>query len=162
MASSCNDELRQKHDEALDRIEAERFSEAYLILNDLAVKGCPSACFHLGLAYRYGISLKIDNAKATDLFNMAGNQRSAFAHVNVDACYAKGERVKRITSEAFGRIQEAAIQGHASSQFTLAIIYLIGIGTEPDYAKAMEYLQKAADQGYEVKKRFFEIVENES
>jgi len=156
--SSCNDEFRRKHDEALDHIEAGRYSEAHLNLNDLAAKGCPSACFHLGLAYRYGMGLEIDNVKATELIKMADNQRSAFVHVNIDACFAKGERVKRKTDKAFGRIQKAAIQGDASAQFTLALIYLFGIGTEEDYAKAKEYLQKAADQGYEVKKRFFEIV----
>jgi len=158
MAASCNDDFRKKHDEALDYIEAGQYNDANQILEDLATKGCPSAYFHLGLAYKYGIGLKIDNVKATDLFNMAHNQRSAFAHINVDVCYVKGERFKRFTSKAFGRMQKAAMQGCASAQFYLALGYLLGIGTEPDYAKAKEYIRKALEQGYEVKKRFYDII----
>jgi len=156
--SSCNEDFRKKHDEALDYIEAGRYYEAYQLLEDLASKGCPSAYFHLGLAYRYGMGVKIDNVKATELINMAGNQRSVFAQFNVDACYIKGERVKIFLSQAFGRFQEAAIQGSASAQFILGISYFTGIGTEPDYAKGNEYIKKAIDQGYDEVKFIYDRI----
>ncbi len=46
------------------------------------------------------------------------------------------------------QLQEEANNGNLSSIFQLALIYYNGTNTEIDYAKAMQYFQLAAAQGY--------------
>lgn len=43
--------------------------------------------------------------------------------------------------------KKAADQGHPTSQYNLAIMYLNGYGVEMNKEKAVEYYQKAANQG---------------
>ena len=51
--------------------------------------------------------------------------------------------------DAVELINEAVADGHAGAHFTLAILYLIGKGLEPDKQKAFDHLQKSYDLGYE-------------
>ena len=49
---------------------------------------------------------------------------------------------------AFPLVEQRAQQGDAASQFELSKLLLYGIATERDPARAIEWLQKAADLGY--------------
>ena len=51
-------------------------------------------------------------------------------------------------SEAFKFCSVAAEQGDASSQFNLGLLYANGRGVKQDYFKAVEWYQKAAEQGH--------------
>ena len=41
----------------------------------------------------------------------------------------------------------AAVEGYASEQYNLGVMYQTGFGLPKDMAKAREWFQKAADQG---------------
>ena len=49
---------------------------------------------------------------------------------------------------ALTAFQKLAEEGHLESQHRLAMMYRFGLGTETDYAKAVELLFKAANQGF--------------
>ena len=43
--------------------------------------------------------------------------------------------------------RRAAVEGYASEQYNLGVMYQTGFGLPKDMAKAREWFQKAADQG---------------
>ena len=51
-------------------------------------------------------------------------------------------------SEAFKFCSVAAEQGNAEAQFNLGVMYDNGQGVKQDYFKAVEWYQKAAEQGH--------------
>jgi len=69
----------------------------------------------------------------------------------ITAAFEKAAQLRNAgkTAEAFRIYETLAQQGHAGSQYNLGDCYERGIGTEKDFAKAVEWYRKAAEQGYE-------------
>lgn len=61
--------------------------------------------------------------------------------------YYKGLFGKKNTTEIFQLVKAAADEQYDEAQYVLAKFYLNGYGTPKNYAHAVEYLQKASDQG---------------
>jgi TPR repeat protein len=83
-----------------------------------------------------------------------------------DAPEKAGARVRRMLredpreAERVARFYtDMANDGNAASQFELANFYLEGIGVKQDDAKAMEWLQKAAQQGHHTAIEFLRVIE---
>ena len=55
--------------------------------------------------------------------------------------------VPKNETEAFKWSRKAAEQGHAPSQFSLGLMYMLGQGTQKDEAEGLAWIRKAADQG---------------
>ena len=66
-------------------------------------------------------------------------------------CGAGRKRVLGLTAaearEQARTRRRAAVEGYASEQYNLGVMYQTGFGLPKDMAKAREWFQKAADQG---------------
>lgn len=62
--------------------------------------------------------------------------------------YEKGLHTTKDAKKAFSLYQEAAEQGYARAQFTLAFYCFEGIGIAKDMKQAFAWYRKAAEQGY--------------
>ncbi|MDR1485938.1 MAG: hypothetical protein LBT09_14095 [Planctomycetaceae bacterium] len=54
-----------------------------------------------------------------------------------------------------------AEKGNAEAQFKLGVCYLDGEGVKKDYAEAVKWLRKVAEQGYAEAKEILQQIENE-
>ena len=64
--------------------------------------------------------------------------------------YGTGKGVERDYYKAVKWYKEAAMQGDATAQNNMGLMYELGQGVEQDYNKAIEWYQKAAAQGYQL------------
>jgi TPR repeat protein len=62
---------------------------------------------------------------------------------DAQAAYERGD-----FANAVSQYQELAVQGEASAQYTLAVMYANGQGVDQDEAQAIRYYSMAADQGH--------------
>ena len=60
--------------------------------------------------------------------------------------YASGQAVEQ-DEQAIWRFRQAADQGYVKAQFRLGMMYYRGRGVKKNYPMAMQWFQKAADQG---------------
>ena len=61
---------------------------------------------------------------------------------------AERQRLWLVQSNTVRRLQVDATNGDAGSQYSLGMHYLNGMGCETNREQAIEWLQKAAAQGY--------------
>lgn len=61
--------------------------------------------------------------------------------------YDEGEGVKKDPSEAFKWYYKAAMNGHATAMYNLAVAYRDGDGVKQDYDEALKWYRKAALNG---------------
>lgn len=131
-------------------------------------RGHDNAMVNLGEAYLNGTGVDKDPVRAAELFEQAALQDNQAGMFNLATMYLKGEGVPRDPAKAFSYAEKAAnakikteivadtnkgISQHSNMQVTakaqgfLAFCYRMGIGTQKDMAKSMEYLEKAANNG---------------
>jgi TPR repeat protein len=80
--------------------------------------------------------VKVDNAKAAQLYGRAAEQGHAKAQHNLGQCYAHGLGVKVDNAKAVQLFGRAAEQSLAEAQHNLGACYEYGLGVEVDKAKA--------------------------
>ncbi len=131
-----------------------------------ASRGYDNAMVNLGTAYLSGTGVEKDPAKAAELFEDAAAKDNQAAIFNLATMYMKGIGVPRNPGKAFQYAEKAANAVHktgtlaenemqtltdmgvtARAQAFLALCYRMGIGTQKDMAKSMEYLKRAAKNG---------------
>ena len=59
----------------------------------------------------------------------------------------RGDGVPQDFAEAVKWYNKAAVQGHASAQSNLGVMYVNGHGVSKDYTEAVKWYSKAAEQG---------------
>ena len=117
--------------------------EAVVWYRKAAEQGYADAEYKLGLMYEEGRGVKRNQQLAYKLIRQAAHQDHVFAsfyfiHVYKEDCRAEdGERCLR----------RAAEKGHPEAQFGMGIRYLNAVHGK-DVAEALDWLRKAADQGY--------------
>ncbi|HMC31353.1 MAG TPA: tetratricopeptide repeat protein, partial [Candidatus Angelobacter sp.] len=69
------------------------------------------------------------------------------AQTALASCYDLGQHVQPDGKESIRLLTEAASEGYAPAQYEIGRIYLYGRGIPADYAKALRWERKAAEQG---------------
>ena len=85
-------------------------------------------------------------ASLCGLLFVALNVLPVAAQAGFEEGLAAAEKADYIT--ALKNWQPLAAQGHASSQFNIALMYESGMGLPRDLAQALTWLQRAAESGY--------------
>ena len=131
-----------------------------------AEAGDASAQYNLGVMYRNGNGVPKDDAEAVKWYRKAADQGHADSQLSLGDNYAAGHGVPKDDAEAVKWYRKAADQGNAAAQYNLGFIYEKGFflttgqdveeilrliekgGSFPkDYAEAVKWYRKAADQG---------------
>ncbi len=111
-----------------------------------ANQGHAKAQYSLGVCYEYGYGVRIDLAKATELYTLAAERGVKRAQCNLGVCYIYGNGVEKSITKAVEWFKKAATQGDTKAQCNLGICYKNGYGVIKDLNKALEWLSKAAEQ----------------
>ena len=98
----------------------------------------------LGECYYFGTGIEKDNDKAADILMKPAQQGNANAQLVLGLLYYN---IKEDYEKAFDYYKIAAEQGMAIGQAYLGFMYYRGNGIENDNKKAIEWLEKSADQG---------------
>ena len=89
--------------------------------------------------------------KAEEMHRKAGAAGYAPSASRFGAAWPDAARVLGLTAaearEQARTRRRAAVEGYASEQYNLGVMYQTGFGLPKDMAKAREWFQKAADQG---------------
>jgi cell division septation protein DedD len=116
---------------------------AVAIWRPLADKGDADALFNLGQAYRLGRGVKLDLAKAQDLFERAARLGHLDAQTSLGLMlFQNGNRIA-----AMRWLKSAAERGEPRALLIYGTALFNGDGVEPDLVKAYAYVSRAAAQG---------------
>ena len=126
----------------------QNYSEAKRLYELAAAQKYPDAQYALGRMYRDGLGVPVDLARTIEYFTLASNQKYA------DALYALGKIYEEMADfkdykKAIELYKKADKKGYIKAAFALGIMYKEGRGIAKDEEKALRWLRKAAEQGYE-------------
>ncbi|HEY1211043.1 MAG TPA: protein kinase [Terracidiphilus sp.] len=108
--------------------------------------GC-SDLFDIAYAIDMGSGVKIDHAKAADLYATACDSGIAMACTDLGIDYHKGEGVAQNYARAAALYSKACNGGDASGCSNLGNLYRFGAGVEQDVEKAKQFLTKGCNLG---------------
>ena len=122
---------------------------AIAYLKKSAEEGYPVALRYLAFQYMEGGLLETDFNKANDYFIQASDRGDAIAMVNLATSYQSGRGVEKDIKKALELFVSAAESGESYAACEAAKILLTGEDglVETNYYKAVELLQKYADNG---------------
>ena len=121
-------------------------------------RGCFDATFQLGVYYMFGFGVKKNIHKALTYFERAAANGHADAAAWAGQIYERGtDGVKVDHQKAFHLYMIAAEQDNEEAIWYVIQGYLLGQGTNKDFDKAYEWLQKADALGYERIKTLFGV-----
>jgi len=129
---------------------------AFLRLENVLIKNNPSVQNALGLQYREGRLVKINEKKAVELFKLAATQKYANAFFNLGICWEKGVVVEKNSKRAAFWYEEAAKQGNVNAYVNLGLLYMLeandlkkneDVSWKKKEQEAFELFKLAADRG---------------
>lgn len=128
---------------ALVSLRNGKFNEAAVVWQYLARSGNPAAQHLLGTHYLNGWGVDADSATAYAWFIYAARQKLPASEYRIGQVFFKTGDLK----ETHRWWNKAAEHGHLAAQYNLGLLYLYGVGTDPDYDQAADWLEIAADKG---------------
>lgn len=128
---------------ALVSLRNGKFNEAAVVWQYLARSGNPAAQHLLGTHYLNGWGVDADSATAYAWFIYAARQNLPASEYRIGQVFFKTGDMK----ETHRWWNKAAEHGHLAAQYNLGLLYLYGVGTDPDYGQAADWLEIAADKG---------------
>jgi TPR repeat protein len=127
--------------------KAGRGEEAYK-LNEVAMAAGNLAAYHnMGNLYRKGLGVKLDLAKAFELYLYAAERGHPEDQSNVGYMYFQGQGVAQDYGKARIWLEKAANQNWGAAYDKLGLIYLKGLDTKVDLKAAADNFQKGVDLG---------------
>ena len=132
---------------------SKKYKDAFECFQQAAELGCPRGYWGMAFLYdqgKYGV--KRDKKKEEEgMHRKAGAAGYAPSASRFGAAWPDAARVLGLTAaearEQARTRRRAAVEGYASEQYNLGVMYQTGFGLPKDMAKAREWFQKAADQG---------------
>lgn len=123
--------------------------------------GDPSAINMMVAFYIYGFGVEADPLKALELESQLASQGDAEALVAMEeyayAFYSGNKEGIDINfSTAFAYYNKLSEFGNERAMYNVGLLYEYGLGVSADHEKALEWLTKARDAGYEPAKSMLE------
>lgn len=116
-------------------------------------QGNSNAQYALGVLYYYGHEVTRDREKSKQYFELSASNGNPMSMYMLGFMYwfGYGTDIDYEKSESFFRasldwMENASYQGSPTAQCNLGIFYSMKFYNEPDYVKALELLQKSANQ----------------
>lgn len=122
-----------------------------------AEKGDAAAQTQLGLRYRKGLGVPVDNEKAVEWYRRAADQQYAEGQAYLGFMYMTGKGVKKSDADAVKWTRLAAEQGNSTAAFNLGMLYLAGRTGQIDKVSAYRWLKKASEKDDGAKLKLAEL-----
>jgi uncharacterized protein len=126
------------------QMDADTKNEAFALFQAGAEHGDVISMANLGRAYRDGVGVAQDYAKAREWFEKAAAKDNAGAMANLGVLYASGRSVGQDYAKAREWYEKAAAKDNAMAMGNLGLLFANGQGVAQDYTKAREWYEKAA------------------
>ncbi len=124
--------------------------ELYKYANSFAKKKNADAIAYYGICFNYGINVKVNIAKAIDLYQESTNMGSGYGMYFLGELYLQGTQVDKNDYRAFELYTSSAATGCKFGQFALGKCFESGIATEKDLCQAIFWFTKSAEQNYDI------------
>ena len=131
----------------LDAYLHEDYKTAFATLRPFAAKGNSDAELYLGLMYRDGDGVKVNNPEAFNYIRKASEQGSAEAELLLGDLYRGGIGTKKNPLEAIKWFKKAVDQGNDTAAYQLGDMYDTGDGIQKDKEEAIKWFKIIADKG---------------
>ncbi|MDR1161533.1 MAG: sel1 repeat family protein [Tannerellaceae bacterium] len=123
--------------------------EAFKYYLKASEDGYVRAKYYAGICYYFGYGVKENFGEAYRWFNDAANEEHIAATYYKAKMLLAGEGVAQHIEEGIQLLKQAAEADQPDAQFELGNCYLAGKGVDENEALAMEWFEKAADNGHE-------------
>lgn len=134
--------------------------QGFLQIEPLAKKIKPYLQYQIGMMYSKGLGTPVDNQKAIEYLEKSAELGNQYAKRSLALEYISGENIAKDTQKGISLLTECADSGDAFSCCKLGCLYLFGIdGIKKDKEKAIEWLNKSAEQGSEYARNLLENME---
>ncbi len=134
--------------------------QGFLQIEPLAKKIKPYLQYQIGMMYFKGLGVSINHQKAVECFEKSAKLGNQYAKRLLALEYISGENIAKDSQNGISLLTECANSGDAFSCCKLGCLYLLGIeGIEKDKEKAVEWLNKSAEQGSEYARNLLENME---
>lgn len=137
----------------------QNYQKAFDLYKEAANEKEPIALYNVGICYLNGYGVKKDSIEGFMYLEKSALQGIPFAQYVLGALYYNGDKiVQKDVSKALEWYTLASNQGMPDAQYELSKIYYHGEDGEvtPDYNKAKNLCEKAAEQGLAEAKRALE------
>ncbi len=118
------------------------------VTRERATNGDEKAETFLCLAYRGGLRVQKDEAKALTWCQKGADQGSAEAMEELGMIYSGSTSRYSDSAKAISWLTKAAALGSASAMDNLGTCYANGVGVSKDYDKALRWYQKSSKAGF--------------
>ena len=139
----------------------QNYVKAFQWLIKSAQQGDATAQFSLGIMYEQGLGVTQDYIQALEWYQKSTKQDDANAQFNIGGMYATSRGVNINYSKTREYYLKSAELGNAMAQFNIGKCYFQGIfGFNKDEKIALEWVKKAAKNGYPQAKFALELYED--
>ena len=133
----------------------EDYTQAKVYLEKALKEGCTDAFCELGTIYASGTGVGKDTEKALFWWEQTTSKGNAEAYGELGDWYSGGILKGNDSEKSLGYYQrgveldnvKAANCGHAYSQKSLGEMYMLGVGVEQDYTKAVYWFKTTCEKG---------------
>ena len=126
-------------------LEEKDYKKALYYLSYDANLGDEKAQYNLGIMYKKGLGVKVNNNEAFRWFFLSANQGNILANYALGHSYLKGSGIKQNYKLAFKAFKFSALREHPSSRLVLGNMYYQGQGVSINYSKAFLWWSLAED-----------------
>ncbi len=126
-------------------LEDKDYKKALYYLSYEANLGDDKAQYNLGIMYKKGLGVPVNNNEAFGWFFLSANQGNILANYALGHAYLKGSGIKKNYKSALRAFKYAALREHPSSRLIIGNMYYQGQGVIVSYSRAYLWWSLAQD-----------------
>ena len=126
-------------------LEDQDYKKALYYFSYEANLGDDKAQYNLGIMYKKGLGVPVNNNEAFSWFFLSANQGNILANYALGHAYLKGSGIKKNYKSALKAFKYAALREHPSSRLIIGNMYYQGQGVIVSYPRAFLWWSLAQD-----------------
>ena len=126
-------------------LEDQDYKKALYYLSYDASLGDDKAQYNLGIMYKKGLGVPVNNNEAFSWFFLSANQGNILANYALGHSYLKGSGIKQNYKLALKAFKYSALREHPTSRLLIGNMYYQGQGVVVSYSRAFLWWNLAQD-----------------
>ncbi len=126
-------------------LEQTDYKTAFYYLSYNANSGDDKAQYNLGIMYKKGLGVPVDENEAFSCFFLSANQGNVLANYALGHTYLNGSGINKNYKLAFKSLKFSALREHPTSRLMPGNMYFQGQGVEKNYSRALLWWRLAED-----------------
>ncbi len=142
---TCSITFANERIQGYQALEQKDYKTALYYLSYDANLGDDKAQYNLGIMYKKGLGVPVDENEAFNWFFLSANQGNILANYALGHAYLKGSGINKNFKLAFNSFKFSALREHPTSRLMLGNMYYQGQGVAVSYPKAFLWWRLAED-----------------